>query len=316
MNHNPISNNIATIYPIFIQQQSSYQQNENNPNSGIFSANMNSESFKSTTLPFHIQELIEEIYINLLIEETSLNLNNSLLVDYMTHQSDINEQMRAILLDWMIEVHLKFHLKDETLFLAVYLIDRYLCHQAIQRSRLQLMGVACLMIACKQEEILTPHVKDFVYITDKAYTKLEVLEMEKEVLKVLNFNLLFPSSYRFYQILAQFFKFSKKQFMFGRYLLETCLIGYRMTKYLPSMLAASCAYIVMKFFNFENYQIVYAPFILGESTNPHTSKVSQLKDCAREIIYLLENLGSTNLTAVRRKFSEKEFCFVASINLN
>jgi G2/mitotic-specific cyclin-B, other len=313
MNHNPMSNDEPS-HSIFIPQQNNHQQDVFPQN--ISSNLMNTFNNCYSTIPLHLQELIEDIYTNLLYEENSLNLKNSLLIDYMPHQSDINEQMRAILLDWMVEVHLKFHLKDETLFLAVHLIDRYLCLQAIQRSRLQLLGVACLMIACKQEEILTPHVKDFVYITDKAYSKEEVLDMEKEVLKVLEFNLLFPSSNRFYQLLAQFFKFNKKQFMFGRYLLETCLIGYRMTKYLPSMLAASCAYIVMKFFNFSNYQIVYAPFILGESSNPHSFKVSQLKDCAREIIYLLENLGSSTLTAVKRKFSEREFCQVAAINLN
>ena len=44
--------------------------------------------------------------------------------EYMSQQSDINESMRAILIDWLIEVHMKFELMDETLFLSVNIIDR------------------------------------------------------------------------------------------------------------------------------------------------------------------------------------------------
>lgn len=44
----------------------------------------------------------------------------------MSRQNDINEKMRAILIDWLIDVHLKFHLVNETMFLTVNIIDRYL----------------------------------------------------------------------------------------------------------------------------------------------------------------------------------------------
>mmetsp|Transcript_14874 Transcript_14874/g.10776 ORF Transcript_14874/g.10776 Transcript_14874/m.10776 type:complete len:103 (+) Transcript_14874:1018-1326(+) len=97
-------------------------------------------------------------------------------------QRDINEKMRAILIDWLVEVHLKFKLLPETLFLTVNLIDRYLGVVSIPRQKLQLVGVTCMLVACKYEEIYPPIVKDFVYITDNAYTKEEILEMEKSVL--------------------------------------------------------------------------------------------------------------------------------------
>jgi len=45
---------------------------------------------------------------------------------YMVKQEDINEKMRAILIDWLIEVHLKFKLLPETLFLTINIIDRFL----------------------------------------------------------------------------------------------------------------------------------------------------------------------------------------------
>jgi G2/mitotic-specific cyclin-B, other len=79
--------------------------------------------------------------------------------------------MRAILVDWIIEVHLKFKLLPETLFITVSLIDRYLEKIQIKRNNLQLVGVTAMLIATKYEEIYAPEVRDFVYITDNAYTK-------------------------------------------------------------------------------------------------------------------------------------------------
>ena len=97
--------------------------------------------------------------------------------------------MRAILVDWLVDVHAKFKLLTETLFLTVNIIDRYLSLKQITRARLQLVGVASLLITTKYEEIYPPNLNDFVYITDNAYTKEEILEMESDILCVLDFNL-------------------------------------------------------------------------------------------------------------------------------
>ena len=101
-----------------------------------------------------------------------------------TVQTDVNEKMRAILVDWLIEVHNKFKLLPETLFLTVNLIDRYLEKCDVVRTKLQLVGVTAMLIACKYEEIYAPEVRDFVYITDKAYTKEEILDQEHLMLAV------------------------------------------------------------------------------------------------------------------------------------
>ena len=97
--------------------------------------------------------------------------------------------MRAILVDWLVDVHLKFKLLSETLFLTVNIIDRYLTLKQVQRSKLQLIGVSAMLISTKYEEIYPPTVKDFVYITDNAYSKEEVLTMESEVLVTLDFDI-------------------------------------------------------------------------------------------------------------------------------
>lgn len=83
--------------------------------------------------------------------------------------------MRAILVDWIIEVHLKFKLLPETLFVTVSLIDRFLEKQVVSRTKLQLVGVTAMLIASKYEEIYAPEVRDFVFITDNAYSRSEIL---------------------------------------------------------------------------------------------------------------------------------------------
>ncbi len=117
----------------------------------------------------------------------------------MSRQVDINEKMRGILVDWIIEVHLKFKLLPETLYLTVNLTDRYLEQTQISRTRLQLVSVAALLIASKYEEIYVPELQDFVFITDNAYTIDEILAMERSILVTLQFNVTIPSSYRFLQ---------------------------------------------------------------------------------------------------------------------
>ncbi|CAM9906972.1 unnamed protein product, partial [Ectocarpus sp. 8 AP-2014] len=102
---------------------------------------------------------------------------------YMHTQVDINCKMRAILIDWIVEVHLKFKLADPTLYLTCHIIDRFCMQENVHRSKLQLVGVTALLIACKYEEIFPTEVRDCVYITDHAYTREEVLEMEQTILR-------------------------------------------------------------------------------------------------------------------------------------
>ena len=78
---------------------------------------------------------------------------------YMSMQTDINPKMREILIDWLVEVHLKFKLHQETLFLTVNIIDRFLSLRPIQRNKLQLVGCTAMLIAAKYEEIYAPEVQ-------------------------------------------------------------------------------------------------------------------------------------------------------------
>ena len=249
-------------------------------------------------------EYLDEIYNNLLSDEKKLKFFPK--IGYMSWQEDINEQMRAILIDWLVEVHYRFRLKSETLFQTVWIIDTYLSLIQITRAKLQLLGIASLLISCKSNEIYYPQLNEFTDITDGAYVKSELINMEKKVLKILDFNIIAPTPNDFYNIIAKAFCFDQRQFYLGKYFLESALIDYRMLKYTPSVIASSCAYIVMKFFGIDNYKILYKSEVVND-----VCPQKAIKEAARDICSLVKNLSQSSLKAVKDKYSLNQFYNVA-----
>lgn len=117
--------------------------------------------------------------------------------DYIGDQPVISKWMRSLLVDWMVEVQESFELNHETLYLAVKLVDLYLGEQKLSKEKLQLLGAAALFIACKFDERIPPFIDDFLYICDGAYSRKELIEMERNVFRAVNYNLGVPLSYRF-----------------------------------------------------------------------------------------------------------------------
>lgn len=251
-------------------------------------------------------EYLEEIYMNLLLEESQSIIKPKM--GYMNNQPEINAMMRSILIDWIIDVHLRFNLRQETLFMAIWLIDTYLSFAFVHRDRLQLLGISCLLISCKSHEIYYPNHDKLIDMTDNAYTKEEMLTMENEILKKLNFFVVCPNPIDFYNILSKMFNFEKKQYFLGNYFIESALINYQILKYSSSVIASSCAYLVMKYFRINGYQKLYNNFIINEQYPEDT-----IKDAAKEIYTLVDNLSKTKLKSVKKKFGLTQFENVSEI---
>ena len=236
----------------------------------------------------------------------------------MTDQNEINEQMRSILIDWLIDVHHKFQFRDETLFMTVLIIDRFCTIRQISRIKLQLLGVTAMMIACKHEEIELPKIEDFIFITDKAYTKEEIIKLENDILIALNFELMYPSPIKFFEYLSVNFNFDKKAHFMGKYLMESFLLDIKYVKYKASVISCACAYIVMKFFKIEGYQDSYSKkyFMLNE--NEDLPLGHGVKDCAQDICILVDNIKNSNYLSCFKKYSKEEFEKVAQLieNIN
>ncbi|XP_023596893.1 cyclin-A2 [Trichechus manatus latirostris] len=168
-------------------------------------------------------------------------------VGYMKKQPDITNSMRAILVDWLVEVGEEYKLQNETLYLAVNYIDRFLSSMSVLRGKLQLVGTAAMLLASKFEEIYPPEVAEFVYITDDTYTKKQVLRMEHLVLKVLAFDLAAPTVNQF---LTQYFLHQQpancKVESLAMFLGELSLIDADpYLKYLPSIIAGAAFHIAL-----------------------------------------------------------------------
>ena len=261
------------------------------------------------------KDYINTIYYNLLQEESSpsmISLKQN--KNFMVNQKEINAKMRSILIDWLIDVHFKFGFTDETLFLTVSIIDRYISLSQLTRSNFQLLGISALMIACKHEEIDLPKMDDFIYITDHAYVKNEMIKMEYDILNKLNFSFLYPSPIKFFEYLSLHFNFDKKMHMMGKYLMESFLLDIKNFKYKPSIISCACAYIVMKFFKFKNYYEAYDIKFFNLKEGEYTE--GNVKECAKEICLLVDNINKTNFQACLKKYSKPEQEKVAILIMN
>jgi cyclin B len=270
---------------------------------------INTEHVTNKQIP---KEYLNVIYSNLLKEEKE-GINPKPIYNYMNDQKEINEQMRSILVDWIIDVHHKFGFTDETLFMTVLIIDRYSTIRQISRMQLQLLGITALMISCKHEEIELPKIDDFIYITDNAYTKQEMVKMENDILRALNFSLLFPSPIKFFEYLSINFNFSKKMHFMGKYLMETFLIDIKYIKYKASVISCACAYIVMKFFKVKGHQDSYNKKYYMLDENEDLPLGHGVKDCAQDICFLVDNINYSNYSSCFKKYSKIEFEKVALI---
>lgn len=258
------------------------------------------------------------------------------LGDYISRsQPDLSERMRAVLVDWLVDVHWKFKLSSETLFLCVSLLDRFLARQPhVPRSQLQLIGATCLLLAAKYEDIYAPEIKDIVHITDKTYTRDEVLQAEVFILNSLRFKLTAPSPLLFLLRMAKLIRSDERQFYLAQYCLELGISDYRMAVTHNSCeLAAAAVFLSNKLLR----KSPSWPGVLMELTGYHET---QLKIIAKEICINLQQLneatsgangGDDELTsgsglrnlpcavvaarAIKRKFSQQKFLQVAKLIL-
>lgn len=259
--------------------------------------------------PIACSSYASDIYNNLQVVELGCRPST----DYMEKlQQDITPSMRGILIDWLVEVCEEYKLVPDTLYLTVNLIDRFLSKNYIEKTRLQLLGVTCMLISSKYEEICAPRVEEFCVITDNTYTRGEVLELERKVLNFLHFRLAVPTTKSFLRRFIQAAQASYKLPSFdleflADYLAELTLVEYSFLKFLPSVVAAAAVFL--------------ARWTLDRSEHPwnptlehYTSyKASELKVVVLALEDLQLNTKSCSLNAIREKYRQQKFNRVATL---
>ncbi|KAK1576249.1 hypothetical protein Q3G72_012252 [Acer saccharum] len=239
-------------------------------------------------------EYVDDIYKFYKLVENESRPHN-----YMHSQIEINEKMRAILVDWLVDVHLKFELSQETFYLTINIIDRFLAVKIVPRRELQLVGMSAMLMASKYEEIWAPEVNDLVCIADRVYSHEQILTMEKTILGKLEWTLTVPTHYVF---LVRFIKASipdKELESLVYYLAELGMMNYDTIMFCPSMVAASAVYAARCTLN-------KTP-LWTETLKLHTGfSEAQLMDCAKLLVHFHSKVGESKLKVVHRKYSNAE----------
>ena len=143
-----------------------------------------------------VSEYAADIYSDMREQEKERKVDPNYMTKVQSG-SEIKDTSRAFLIEWLIDVHRKFRLVSETLYVAVYIIDCYLSVESVKKSELHILGVTALLISTKYEEIYPPRLKELIQVSENKFTKDEILKLEQKVLQTLQFDFNSPSAYRF-----------------------------------------------------------------------------------------------------------------------
>lgn len=225
------------------------------------------------------------------------------IAQYLTTQKEITADMRAILVDWMVEVQENFELNHETLYLAVKLVDLYLQNKQTSRDTLQLIGATSLLIAAKFDERHPPYIDDFLYICDDAYTRKQMLALERSLLHIVGFDINIPISYRFLRRYAKCSKTNMQTLTLARFALELSLQCYELITMSDSLMAAAALWLAFKM----NDNAEWTDTLIYYSSHLE-SEVMQL---AIRLNSMIEESKPKKLQTVWQKYSHPIFYEVA-----
>lgn len=253
--------------------------------------------------PQLVAEYVNDIYEYMRHLETSLPIAPRYL-----DGSELNGRMRGILVDWLVQVHLRFHLLQETLYLTVAILDRFLAVQEVSRSKLQLVGVTAMLLASKYEEMYAPEINDFVYITDNAYTKSDIRKMECLILKKLDFNLGRPLPLHFLRRNSKAGEVDAHKHTLAKYLMELCLPDYDMVHYNPSQMAAAALCLSIRLLDAESAES-------WSDTLAYYSRYHQkdILPVMHRMAHLAQRAGTGKLTAIKTKYQSSKFMRISTI---
>jgi len=224
---------------------------------------------------------------------------------YLGKGSRITQVMRAILVDWMVEIQENFELNHETLYLAVKLCDMFLSRAPQDKEKIQLVGAAAFFIASKFDERCPPLIEDFTYICDNSFDRDEFIQMEMEILRKVDFDLGIPISYRFLRRYSKVAGCSIVTLTLARFILEMSLMEYGLVAHRDSLIAAAALYIAMAMNGDKDWS--------GEVVQTSGYTVQEFRPLVKSLHVMLTQPPNPQLTTVRVKYSHIIFHEVAKI---
>jgi hypothetical protein len=252
-------------------------------------------------------EYAPAIYTYLRGVEEGLSIRKDFLQGYF-----VNGKMRGVLVDWLIEVHSQFKLLQETLYMTVYVIDKFLQTEgySIRRNKLQLVGVTAMFIASKVEEMYAPEINDFVYITDNAYSAGEIRQMELRILNTLGFNFSRPLPLHFLRRNSKAGDVDVQQHTLAKYLIEISLLEYELVHIPPSLLASAALFLSLR--------VLDPSLTMATTWSPNlqhysTYQASELIPIVCKLAGVVARRKESKLQAVHTKYNNKRFMRVSQL---
>ncbi|CAJ0747995.1 17883_t:CDS:2, partial [Entrophospora sp. SA101] len=228
--------------------------------------------------PMMVAEYAAEIfdYLKILEKETMPKHN------YMESQPELNWKMRTILVDWLVEVHHKFCLLPETLFLTINLVDRFLSDRVTSMVKLQLVGITALFIAAKYEEVISPSIKNYIFMSEDGCTEDEILTAERYLLQTIDYKLNYPNPMNFLRRNSKADQYNVEARTIAKYLMEATLVDHAFLICTPSMIAAASLYLARVMLNRGEWH--------ANLIHYSTFTEEQIIPCAKMILqYLIRN---------------------------
>ncbi|XP_078149803.1 cyclin-A2-1-like isoform X2 [Carex rostrata] len=219
-------------------------------------------------------------------------------------QTDLTPKIRAMLVDWMVQVCDEFSFCSDTLYLAVYLLDRFLAKSKLERHKLVVLGTSCILIASKYEERRRPTSTVAQLFTHTKCTKAEVLSMETKLLSTVGYDISVPTVNTFLRRYLQCTNASPQAQqnleLVARYLAELTLLDYNFLRYLPSVIAASAVYL--------------AKWALDPSSHPWNENLriqtgynsKDLKICVQNLKKFQKNIRKSDYNTIYMKFQRRK----------
>ncbi|KAI1075866.1 cyclin-like protein [Whalleya microplaca] len=217
---------------------------------------------------------------------------------YMDLQTEIQWSMRAILMDWVIQVHTRFGLLPETLFLTVNFIDRFLTCKVVSLGKLQLVGATAIFVAAKYEEINCPSVQEIVYMVDSGYTVDEILKAERFMLSMLNFELGWPGPMSFMRRISKADDYDIEIRTVAKYFLEVTIMDERFVASPPSYIAAGAQCLSRMILGKGDWTPEHVHYS-GYTYAQMKPLIGMMLDCCR--------IGRKHHAAVFEKYADKRF---------
>lgn len=167
--------------------------------------------------------------------------------NYIDSQTEIEWPMRATLIDWLLQVHMRYHMLPETLWITINIVDRFLSNRIVSLVKLQLVGITAMFVAAKYEEIMAPSVDEFVYMTESNYSREEILKGERIILASLDFKVSnYCSPYSWVRRISKADDYDIQTRTLSKFLMEVTLLDHRFLRVKPSMIAAVGMYLARR----------------------------------------------------------------------